>query len=446
VRFGALRRPSSPAKVVSEIKRYLSSSFVALTSREFRLYAIGQAISSSGVFMQRLAQAWLVLDLTESGFMVGLTIACQLLPTLFLTALGGTLADRLDRRLIMIATSISAAVPAFTLGMLIHFDVIQVWMVMAAAVFQGLVDSVELPTRLTLVHDVVGAKLLANAVTLNNVIQDAGRLVGPAAAGILIETVGLSSAFFANAVTFLPVVVVLMVIRPRHVTPRTARSYGSLRDAVHYVASRRELCAALVLIGIVGTFGYNFQVLIPIYFRTIFDGSSADVGFGLTCMGLGGVIGGVGLAGRIKSTARHTIRTACALSLGLVLLALAPTLWLAYIAALTVGACSVVFKSTAASHVQLESDPYMRGRVMGLFVMALAGSSAIGGPMQGGIAQLASARASFTVAGVAVLTAALTSYWYLRRRRALDGDDEAIGQADDVVAEEAEAMVKGATA
>lgn len=355
--------------------------------------------------MQKLAQAWLVLLLTNSSVMVGLTVAVQQLPTLFLTPFGGYLADRFERRHILILTSVSGALPAAALGVLMQAHLVQVWMVLVAALFQGFTDAVEKPTRLTLANDIVGPQQLTNAVTLNNIIQDSGKLVGPAIGGILIATAGVSAAFFANAVSYLPVIVGLALMHPAVPTERATTARGNLRGTLRYVARRRDLAIGLGLTAVLGIFAYNFSVLVPVFFRDVFAGDARASGLGLTCMGLGGVVGGLLVASRMKIDMPRVVLTAAVFGCALTVLALAPTIWLGYIGIFLVGAASTTFLSVSGAQIQLGADPSMRGRVMGLYVLALAGSSPIGGPMQGAIAEVASARVAFGVAAFATFLA-----------------------------------------
>lgn len=388
----------------------MSGTFQALTSRDYRLFAGGQAISVSGVWMQKLAQAWLVLVVTNSSFMVGVTVALQQLPTLFLTAAGGAMADRFERRTLLIITNLLGMIPALALGTVAGLHVAQPWMVMAAAFVQGLIDALEKPTRMTLANDLVGPEMLTNAVVLNNIIQNVGKLVGPAAAGIVIATAGVPAAFFINAASFVPVVIGLMFIRPAYATDRVGQSDFGLRDTLRYVASRREIVVALALTAVVGLFGYNFQVLIPVLFRNVFHGGATAAGLGLTAMGLGAVVGGVALAGRIRATSLGLLASSGAFGIGLVLLAAAPDRWAGYAACFVAGAISVAFAATSGARLQLASDPAMRGRIMGLYVTALAGTSPAGGPLTGAISQLTSARVAFAVCAAAIGVAVLVAY------------------------------------
>ncbi|MGD9960811.1 MFS transporter [Nocardioides sp.] len=403
---------------VSDIKRHLDSTFLALRYRDYRLFAAGQAISVCGTWMQKVAQSWLVLELTDSGLMLGVTVAFQTMPTLLFTAFGGSLADRFDRRRILLATGVLGMLPALALGVVVRLDAVVLWMVLAAALFQGLVDALERPARMTLVNDIVVPRVLPNAVTLNNVIQNAGKLVGPAIAGVLIATLGLAPAFFTNAASYVAVVIGLFLIRPAYVEERAVGSRGSVRETLKYVSGRPELAASLTMLAVIGVFGYNFQVLAPILIRDVFAGGATAVGLAFTLMGLGGVVGGLAFAGRIRGSAWSQLATAGLFCVALILTALAPTLWLAFGALFIMGAANVVFSSASGAYLQLTSDRHMRGRTMALYIVALAGSSTIGGPLQGFIAEVTSARVALLVAATVTALACAVMYRHLRARQA----------------------------
>lgn len=392
------------------MRRYFSSTLRALSSRDFRLFAGGQAISASGVWMQKLAQAWLILVLTDSGFMLGLTAALQHLPSLLITPMGGALADRFDRRRILIFSNLCGVFPAAALGVVVWLDVVHWWMVIVAALFQGLIDALDRPARMTFVNDIVGPRMLANAVTLNNVIQQSGKLIGPAIGGVLIGAAGISAAFFANAVSYVPVVVGLLLIRPAHAEVGSPIRKLGLAGTMRYVARRRELAIALGLAGIVGFFCFNFQVLIPLLFRDVLGGDAKAVGYALTSMGLGGIVGGLAVAGRMKADAKSQALSAGAFGTTLGLMSIAPGLGFGYAACIAMGAASVTYASTSGAHIQLAADRHMRGRMLGLYLLAFGGSSTIGGPMQGGIAELTNARVPFAIAACATLMASFVAY------------------------------------
>ncbi|MBB5165377.1 MFS transporter [Mycobacterium sp. AZCC_0083] len=407
------------------MKRYLTSTFSALGVRDYRRFAVGQAISVSGTWMQKLAQGWLVLELTNSPVLLGVTVAMQQLPTLLFTTVGGALADRFDKRTILLWMAIGATLPALALGVLVQLHLVQVWIVLLAALIQGLFDAVEKPARLTVVNDIATPATLTNAVMFNGIIQDSGKVAGPAIAGILISSVGISAAFFINALSYLPVVVALLLIKPHvPVGPvATFKAMGNLTGTLRYVAGRPKLAAALALMTVAGLLAYNWNVLLPTLTRDVFHGDARIVGFAFTSMGLGAVLGGVALAGFLKPGSRRLIINGCVFAAFLVLLGLAPTLGVAYVLLFGVGAFSVTFRATATALLQLYADPQMRGRVISLLVLATAGTTPIGGPIIGWICEHSSPRVACMVGGLGTALAALACFVYLQAKRSVAEQD-----------------------
>jgi MFS family permease len=416
------------------MKPYLVSTFSALGVRDYRRFAFGQAVSVSGTWMQKLAQAWLVLELTNSPVLLGVTVAMQQLPTLLFTTVGGALADRFDKRTILLWMAIAATVPALALGLLIQLQLVQVWIVMLAALIQGLVDAVDKPARLTVVNDIATPATLTNAVMLNGIIQDSGKVAGPAVAGILIASVGISAAFFINALSYLPVIVALLLIRPHQpVEPVAAfKAMGNLTGTLRYVAGHPKLAAALALMAVAGLLAYNFNVLLPTLTRDVFGGDARTVGFAFTSMGLGAVLGGLALAAFLKASSRRLIVNGCAFAAALVGLGLAPALPFVYVILFFVGAFSVTFRATATSILQLNADPQMRGRVISLLVLATAGTTPLGGPLIGWVCEHASPRVACLVGGVGTAAAAVACLQYLRMKRELAGAPEPLADGSEV--------------
>jgi MFS family permease len=400
------------------VSGFWGSNFLALRNRNYRLFALGQSISVTGTWMQKVAQAWLVLELTDSAVLLGVTVAMQQLPTWLLTTVGGGLADRFEKRTILRCTTACGVLPAFSLGLMIELDAVHIWMVMLAALVQGTLDAVEKPSRLTLVNDIAGPEVLTNAVALNNIIQDSGKLVGPALAGILITTTGTSVAFFANAVSYVFVFTALTIVRPLSNGRRTDRdiSRTSLREVIRYVGRHPPLTMALVVMSVAGLFAYNFNVIVPLLTRNTFGGGADAVGYAFTAMGLGGVLGGLALAGHIRGTARRTVLAAAVFGLVLGGLSGAPSLAAAYVLLFLAGLASVAFRATTGSFIQLQSERQHRGRVVSLYILAVNGTSPLGAPLQGWICGTWSPRIGLGVGAIATLLAAAAAYRFLHVR------------------------------
>ena len=399
------------------MKRYLTAIFVSLRTRNYRLYFFGQSVSLAGTWMQKMAQAWLVLELTNSGTWLGITLAAQQLPLLLLGPWGGLLADRMSKRTILIVTATAAMVPSLLLGVLILTDHVNVGLVLGLAVIGGLVDALDKPARQSFPSEMVSASHLANAVMLNNVIQDTGKVVGPAIAGVLIAAVGLPYTFFLNALSFLAVIAGLLLMRTDElsVTVPLARGAGQVRAGLAYVRATPQLLGPLALLGSVGLVAYNFQLLLALLGRETFHGDARTVGYLLGALGAGSVIGGLALAGVLRASIGRIIGAATVLAVLFVATGLSPTLAVAFGAVFALGAASVLFKATASTWLQLTAAPEMRGRVLALLVVAIAGTTPIGAPLMGWVAEHFGVRPTFVLAGVLTAVAAAVAYAYLRR-------------------------------
>jgi MFS family permease len=404
------------------VSTYLGATFASLRIRNYRLFAIGQAISFTGTWMQKLAQAWLILELTHSGAWLGATIALQQVPTLLLAPWGGVLADRFSKRRIMIWMAGAAMVPAALLGVLMLTGYINIYIVLGVVLLGGLVDAMDKPARQSFPSEMVDSSRLANAVMLNNVVQDAGRVVGPSIGGVLIATAGLAPTFFLNAASFVPVIVSLLLMRSAELTPppRQSRGKGQLRAGLAYVRANPKLLGPLGLLACVGVVALNFQVMIPLLGYQTFDGDARTVGYLLGALGAGSVIGGLALAGVLSASLGRIIGAAMVLGVLFIATGLSPTVTTALCVVFVLGASSMVYKALTSTWLQLTAEPEMRGRVLGLLVVALAGTTPIGAPLLGWMSEHFGTRLTFVFAGSCTALAALVTYLYVRRVAARD--------------------------
>jgi MFS family permease len=400
------------------VRGYLSATFESLRYRNYRRYIVGQGVSVIGTWMQKVAQAWLVLELTDSGTLLGVTAALQQLPTLLLTPWGGLLADRVDKRKILLCTQTAAAVPALILGILTLSGHVTIWIVFILAVVLGIIEAIDKPARMTFVSDIVDPKHITNAVTLNNIVQNMGKVVGPALAGIMIATVGLGYSFLANSASFIAVLSGLWLIRPefQQKSTRAERSKGQLIEGVRYVRHRRDLFGPLILMTTTGMLAYNWQVVLPLLARDTFDGDAQVAGLMFTAMGIGAVVGGLAVAGSLKATSGRLVATGLIFALIMIGAALAPTLIFALIMLSALGAASVSFRALATSLMQLRAAPAMRGRVVSLLIIATNGTTPIGGPLIGWISQEYGARSALILGGVTTALAAGATFTYMTRK------------------------------
>ncbi len=394
-----------------------SRTFAALRFRNYRLYFFSQVVSFSGTWMQGIAQAWLVLELTGSGTALGAVVAMQFLPTLLLAPFGGVIADRFDKRKLIMVTQSIAGLLAFTLGVLTISGAVELWMVYLIAAGFGAVTAVDNPSRQTFVMEMVGPADIANAVTLNSVVVNAARAIGPAIGGVIIATVGIGECFVVNGFSYLAVIIALVLIRPGelHESARSARAPGQLRQGFSYAWNTHTLRVTLVMLAIIGTFTYEFTTTLPLLSEFTFGAGSSGLATMTALMGLGAVVGGLVVASSGPPTARRLVAVAGTFGSLVLLVAVMPTIGLVFVVMPFVGAASVAVISLSNATLQLNSDPKLRGRVMAIFSMALIGSTPIGGPLMGWIGENISARVSLLIGGSAAIVAALYGWWSLTR-------------------------------
>ncbi len=397
----------------------LRRTFSSLQNRNFRIYFAGQSLSLIGTWMQSIAQSWLVFTRTHSGVDVGLVVALQTLPILLFGPIGGSIADRFGKYRILFYTQALAGAQALVLAVLELTGHLQLWELFLIAFSLGCVNAVDNPTRQTFVGEMVGRDQLANAVTLNSVMVNVARAIGPAIAGLLIATVGSGWCFLINACSFGFVLASLKAIRTEELfpAPRSRRLHGQIREGFRYVGRTAILRDSLIMMAVVGCLTYEFQVSLPLIAGTTFQGDARTYGFLTACMGIGAVVGGLIAAGRRRGGPQRLVTTAAAFGAVVLVASIAPSLAVEAVALLFVGACSVTFLSLGNSTLQLESDPAMRGRVMSLWSMAFLGSTPIGGPLVGFVGASAGARYALGLGGVAALGAALYGRLALRHRR-----------------------------
>ncbi|GGS28872.1 MFS transporter [Streptomyces griseoviridis] len=388
-----------------------TSMFASLRVRNYRLFFLGQVVSNIGTWMQRIAQDWLVLSLTGSSAAVGITTALQFLPMLLFGLYGGVLVDRLRKRPTLLVTQSAMALTALALAALTLTGHVQVWHVYVAAFVMGLATVVDNPARQSFVSELVGRDQLQNAVSLNSANFQSARLVGPAVAGLLITGMGTGWAFLLNGVSFVAPLTGLLLMRARElrVVERAPRGKGQLREGLRYVAGRPDLIWTIVLVGFIGTFGFNFPVFLSAFADDVFDSGAGAYSLFNTLMAVGSLAGAL-LAAR-RGTARMRVLIAAALAFGAVevVAAVAPGLWLFALLMVPIGVFSMTVNVTANTSIQMSTDPAMRGRVMSLYMMVFLGGSPVGAPIVGWVTDTYGARVGFAAGGtVAFLAAAVT--------------------------------------
>jgi MFS family permease len=390
--------------------RFRTSRIVAsLRHRNYRLFFFGQLVSMAGTWMQTVAQSFLVLGLTHSGTQLGLTTAARFLPVFLFGQLGGLFADRADKRRVLCVTQTCAGLLAAVFAVLTGTHEIRLWTVYVLALALGFVNVFDNPARQSFISEMVPTADLPNAVMLNSVSANMARVLGAAIGGVLAAALGLTLCFAFNALSFAAVLVSLAAMRAPALFPsrRVTREPGQIRQGLRYVRATPELLIPLIMIAVIGTLAWEFQVSLPLMASKVFGGGAAAYGVMASVMGAGAAVGGLVSAARPRPRARALCVAAIGWGIAILLAAVAPTMPLELAALVFVGYGSITFNSMAKTTLQLAAEPMMRGRVMALWGLAWLGSTPIGGSIVGWIGQESGARWSLVLGGVPTLLCGL---------------------------------------
>jgi MFS family permease len=409
---------------VNGLGRLFGHTFDSLRIRNYRLYFAGQVVSVSGSWMQRVAQAWLVYHLSGSGLALGVVTGLQFLPVLVAGAWGGVLADRFDKRRLLLLTQTAMGLLALALGLLTISGLVQLWMVYLLALALGVVTASDNPARQAFVMELVGRSHVMNAVSLNSAVFTLARIVGPAVAGLLINAVGTGWCFLVNALSFGGVLVALAAMRRQELLPwePSDRSRGGVLEGLRYAWSSLDLRVPLLLMAVVGTLALNFSVILPLMASQTFHGDAGTYGLLFSTLGVGSLLGALITAGRREPSRRLLLLSLLAFGLFMLAAAVAPSLWLELAMLVPLGVAAVIFQATSNSTLQVNTDPALRGRVMALYSVVFMGTTPIGAPIVGLVSQAAGPRAGLALGGAAVLlTVAAFGLWSARRARRGEG-------------------------
>ena len=419
----------------ADLRAVGARTFRSLHIRNYRLFWFGQLVSVSGTWMQTVAQSWLVLSLTGSGVDLGITVALQFLPMLLFGMYGGVLADRYDKRKLLIATQAAGGLLALILFGLVATDTVELWMVYVLAFLLGVVTMIDMPTRQSFVIEMVGPDEVPNAVGLNSAMFNTGRILGPAAAGISISALGIAPSFLANAISYLAVIGALLAMRPGELFRRepAERRRGEVRAGLRYAWADPILRSTLFLVAVLGMFGVNFVVVLPLLARFTFEGGAGLYSLFTALMSLGSLMGALVAASRARPTRRVLIGSGIAFGVLLLGAAAAPTVWLTSVLLVAVGMAVMLFLATANTTLQLNSDAALRGRVMALYGLLLMGTTPVGGPLLGWISEAWGPRVGLAIGGALSLAAALAAASRVRLRRRSRAASRAEGDAAEVI-------------
>lgn len=391
--------------------------FRSLATRNFRLYFVGMAVSMTGTWVQQIAQVWLVLDLGGNAVDLGITTALQFAPVLLFGAFAGVLADRVDKRRLLLVTQTCSLLFAAFLGVLTLGGAASLTTVWVLAAALGCVTAVDNPVRRALVTELVEPEDVPNAVGLNSAVMTASRVVGPAIAGLVIAKAGVGWAFVVNAGSFVAVLVAVLRMRRSEMLPvePVPREPGQVRAGLRHVWSNPSMRLPLALTAVISTIGFNYPVVLPLLAREVYGGDAGTYTVLFSVMSLGSLVGALAAAGRASTGPRFMVVAAAGFGVSTLLAAAAPNLVLALAALVVVGLTGIAFMSSATAEIQLNADPHMRGRVLALHAVVFLGSTPVGGPIVGGITEAFGPQVGLGVGGVAALVAVAAA---VRARRA----------------------------
>jgi MFS family permease len=400
-----------------------AGTFRSLRNRNYRLFASGQVVSLSGTWAQRVAQDWLVLELSgNSGVALGITTGLQFLPVLVFGLYGGVLADRYDKRKLLLGAQAAMGLLALALAVLDLSGAVQLWHVYALAFGLGLASAVDTPVRQAFVVEMVGPDDLPNAVSLNSATFNSARIIGPALAGIAIAAVGTGWVFAANALSYLAVLLGLQAMRRSELHPsrRVARGKGQLREGLAYVRSRPDLLVPIVLVFMVGTFGLNFQITLALMVKSVFGREAGAYALLSVMLAVGSLIGALASARRSGPPRQRTLFAAVVV-FGLleISVGLAPSFALMAMLLVPTGVAVLTFTTTANAIVQLGSAPQVRGRVMALYILVFLGGTPVGAPLIGALAEAFGPRTSIVAGGLITALSGLVAAVVMTRVRSL---------------------------
>lgn len=383
--------------------------FAAFGNRNFRLYFIGQTISSIGSWTQSLAVIWLVLEITNRSDRLGIATALQFLPMLLLGAPAGVLADKFDNRRLLLLTSTASGLLALTFAIVAATGQVTIWWIYALTTMLGLVLAIERPAMQAILFELVGPELLPSGVAANSTINSVSRLIGPALAGVLIATLGVETCFFVNAASYIVVIGALTALRSGELVarPHIARATGRLREGFAYVRSHPDVARPLLVMTVVGTVALNFQTTFPSMVKFGFHRGAGSVGTAMSVSAIGSIIGGIFIAGVVPHPRRTLGIALTGFATACLALAITPGFWPFVAMSIILGFASASFQTVNTVVLQQATEPSMQGRVMALHQMAWFGTTPIGAILMGWVIQVSSPRLPFALGGISALACAV---------------------------------------
>lgn len=397
-----------------------NGTFAALANPNYRKFFAGQAISLVGTWIQSVAMAWLILEITGSPASIGLAVALQFLPVLLLGPYGGVIVDRVNKRSLLILTQALSGIQAALLAILVLTGNANISFVLVLSLFLGFIYVFDMPARSAFVREMVAADLVRNAVSLNSVVINGARVIGPALSGVLIATIGLGWCFATNAASFIGVIAAYALMKTSELiaVEPVERAPGQLREGMKYVWHNPDLRVPLIMMAVVGTLTYEFNVVLPALTSETFQSGAQSLGWLSAAMGVGAVIGGLISATRQSSGVKAIAVASIVFGFAVLTSAVMPNVLWTCVALIPVGAASIWFTSAGNSAMQLHTEPHMRGRVMSLWTVAFIGSTPVGAPIVGWVAETAGPRWALGLGAIAAVGAGIYgAKWAVRMNR-----------------------------
>ncbi len=397
----------------------LKKGFSALSVRNYRLYWIGQLISISGTWMQTTAQAWVVYSLTHSPMALGTVTTLQFLPIMLLSLFGGVIADRVPKRKVVLVTQTAALIQATLFGLLVATGLIQVWHIYILAMAQGIINAIDNPVRQAFAAELVSREERANAIALNSMLFNAARIVGPALAGILIAKTGAATALFLNAASFLAIIIAILMMNPDAFFSRTAvqqraSPLGEIAEGLRYSWQTPAVLIVMIIVGFIGTFGYNFSVVLPLLAGFVLHTDAVGFGALSAALGIGSCGGALAAAYFQRVSLRRLILSSTGFSLFLGAVALSTHFWLSELLLVILGFFGVMFSTNAATLIQTTVPDHLRGRVTSLYFLLFAGSTPIGAFLIGTLSSKLNVTDALLVCATLCLFGVIYSFVYER--------------------------------
>ena len=407
-----------------------TESLRAFQHRNYRLFYAGQSISLIGTWMQTIAQAWLVLQITNSQVALGVVTMLQFLPITIFVLFAGVIADRVPKRNFLVLTQSLAMIQAIILAVLVLTHTVQLWHVYVLALMLGFSNAFDMPTRQAFAIEMVGRKDLINAVALNSGMFNGARLIGPAIGGFIISALGVEAVFLLNGISFVPVIISLLAIRQSELYTRERRAPGhplaELREGISYSFRTPSILLIIILVAMIGTFGYNFTVMLPLVTRYVLNEGSVTLGILTAAVGFGALVAALFLAGRKAATRYQLFAGAIAFTLLLGGVAVSHNIYLTLACLVGIGAAGSTFGTTANTSIQIAAPDELRGRVVSLYMLLFAGSTPIGGYLMGVLAStIGTQEAIGLFAGLCGLGVVIGAAYYTLNKGAVQRSSEA---------------------